>query len=80
MISSIQSVNKTFVVDDKRSLDPECLRTARFHRPITDLPSIPRYSQSKDVHAESRPTLLKGERVKIKFLSLIYYMRELRRY
>jgi hypothetical protein len=47
---------------------------------MTDLPSLPRYSHSKDVHAESRPTLLKGVRVKTKLLSLIYYMHELRKY
>jgi hypothetical protein len=25
---------------------PECLRTAQFHRPMTDLPSLPRYEYS----------------------------------
>jgi hypothetical protein len=58
----------------------ECLPTAQFHRPITDLPGLPRYSHNKDLHVESRPTLLKGVRVKTKFLGLIYYVHELRKY
>jgi hypothetical protein len=30
-----------------RRREPECLRTAQLHRPITDLPSLPRYLHLK---------------------------------
>jgi hypothetical protein len=33
----------TFVAMAQRVLMPECLRTAQFHRPVADLPSLPRH-------------------------------------